>query len=177
MENCYHAARGFFDECGKYPTCGCKSIAPQLEDEPQERKLNQKDDSAVVDPKSTGRKRAAKLFPLDREAPCEWRGQKFRLEKDDEDFFIGCEKGLQQNIHHGPNKDTLVNEVGNVWRICSTCHNRYHAKIDPTYDWNRQEFYPIQLFVADEMDRAKNEMYWISRGQAKAGSRSVNPND
>lgn len=49
----------------------------------------------------------------------------------------GCSDGVQLNRHHGPDKNTLNNEPGNVHRICAHCHNRWHAKNDPDYDPNK----------------------------------------
>ncbi len=94
-----------------------------------------KRDASLKDQQSTGRKRAAKLFPLDRSAPCEWAaasesnpcgGGKHPL-------TFGCEN-LQSHRHHGPDKNTLNNEEGNVHRICSFHHNWWHAKNDEEYD-------------------------------------------
>jgi hypothetical protein len=91
-----------------------------------------KSDGSVRDPKSTGRKRAAVLFPLEREKPCEWRGLancgggKFPI--------IGCYEGNQDHRHHGPDKNTLNNSEGNVHRICDDCHNIWHSQNDPYYD-------------------------------------------
>lgn len=184
MDGCYHAVRYFYEECDKYPDCGClETPAQQMEEEEVRSETTQsnnselKDNSKVIDPKSTGRKRAAKMFPLDRTKACEWQKKKFLL-KENGDSFIGCVNGLQTAIHHGPNKDTLVNEIGNVWRICIICHNRYHTLIDPDYDWNlpADEFYPITLTEVTDEDLGNNEMFWLSR-KVKAGERAINPND
>jgi len=89
-----------------------------------------KADFALKDQQSTGRKRAAKAYPLYRNESCEWRGKsncgggKFPIQ--------GCSDGLQQCRHHGPDYDTLNNEEGNVHRICYNCHNRWHAANDAT---------------------------------------------
>lgn len=86
----------------------------------------------VRDPKSTGRKRAAILFPLDENEFCEWRGLancgggKLPI--------VGCYEGKQLHRHHGPSKDTLNNTPGNVHRICHDCHNIWHSQNDPIYD-------------------------------------------
>lgn len=94
-----------------------------------------KPDAALKDQQSTGRKRAARLYPLDRNAPCEWRGKKNQGGGDNP--IQGCTDGMQLNRHHGPDKNTLNNEPGNVHRICTHCHNRWHAKNDPDYDPNK----------------------------------------
>jgi hypothetical protein len=86
---------------------------------------------------SSGRKVAAKLYPLDESAPCEWQG---KSNCGGGDYpIIGCPVGsgsIQQARHHGPEKNVQNNESGNVHRICHYCHYRWHAANDPTYDWN-----------------------------------------
>lgn len=97
-----------------------------------------KPDSAIKDQQSTGRKRAAKLYPLDELAPCEWRDT-FAAGGGTQPIF-GCkaeENKLQQARHHGPDKNTLNNEPGNVHRICHQCHNRWHSGNDDDYDPNK----------------------------------------
>lgn len=92
---------------------------------------SQKRDAALKDQQSTGRKRAARAYPLHRDQPCEWRN---KVGQGGGNFPIkGCDNGLQQSRHHGPDKNTLNNEDGNVHRICHTCHNRWHAANDPNY--------------------------------------------
>lgn len=101
-----------------------------------------KDDATLTDPESTWRKRASMAFPLDRAAPCEWRGLadvgggKYPI--------VGCTSGDQQAIHHGPVKITRgfeqaglpfdFNREGNVHRVCARCHNLWHHWNDATYD-------------------------------------------
>lgn len=94
-----------------------------------------KRDDALVDQQSTGRKRAARLYPLNRSAVCEWQGKKNM--GGGPKPIEGCADGKQQARHHGPDKNTLNNEEGNVHRICHTCHNRWHAANDPNYDPNQ----------------------------------------
>lgn len=115
-----------------------------------------KRDDALKDQQSTGRKRAAQLYPFltldgriikrgdgtpdsDRR-DCEWAG------KDrcggGTNPIKGCGQGglptgKQHARHHGPDKNTLNNEEGNVHRICHSCHNRWHAANDPDYDPNK----------------------------------------
>jgi hypothetical protein len=92
-----------------------------------------KTDAVLKDQQSTGRKRAAVMYPLDKESDCEWRlrencgGGKYPI--------VGCSDGKQQARHHGPDKNTLNNDSGNVHRICHQCHNRWHAKNDGEYVW------------------------------------------
>lgn len=183
MEGCFHAARGFYDECDRHPECGCitgtqSPLLERTEADTYDTGTGLKDDNKVIDPKSTGRKRAARMFPLNREAPCEWQKKKFPLHKHDGEWFVGCANGLQSNIHHGNNKDTLLNVEGNVHRICSPCHNRWHARVDPVYDWNDPaESYEL-IFPVDATveEIAASEIYWMNK-KVTAGERSVNPND
>lgn len=106
----------------------------ELEDQPK-RHRRTKPDAALKDQQSTGRKRAARLYPLDRTKECEWRG-KVRQGGGDHPI-TGCFDGMQFARHHGPDKNTLNNDPGNVHRICHGCHNRWHSKNDPNYDPNK----------------------------------------
>jgi hypothetical protein len=95
------------------------------------RARNQKRDAALKDQQSTGRKRAARAYPLDRSLPCEWRNK--MGQGGGPHPIEGCTEGMQLNRHHGPDKNTLNNESGNVHRICAHCHNRWHSINDPDY--------------------------------------------
>ncbi len=94
-----------------------------------------KRDASLKDQQSTGRKRAAQLFPLDRTAPCEWANASESDPKGGGRYPLpfGC-TNLQSHRHHGPDKNTLNNEEGNVHRICTFHHNWWHAKNDSEYD-------------------------------------------
>ena len=98
------------------------------------RAYTSKSDRNLKDQQSTGRKRAAKLYPLDREAPCEWRRQ--AACGGGPHPILGCLQGLQEARHHGPDKSVTNNEQGNVHRICHRCHYNWHARNDGEYDWN-----------------------------------------
>lgn len=87
-----------------------------------------KDDHAIRDAKSTGRKRAAKIYPLEPDGPCEWTG--LRYAGGGMFPIIGCDNGKQFHRHHGPDLSTLNNTEGNVHRICQDCHNIWHANND-----------------------------------------------
>lgn len=110
-----------------------------------------KPDSALKDQQSTGRKRAAKLYPLDRSAECEWANKK---QAGGGVTIIGCgirlrdnktvPVGLQQSRHHGPDYNTLNNDPGNVHRICHSCHNAWHAVNDPNKDENYMKLYGVK---------------------------------
>lgn len=96
-----------------------------------------KRDGALKDQQSTGRKRAARLYPLNESANCEWSNRSNcggGLVP-----ILGCLNGKQQARHHGPDKSVSNNEEGNVHRICHYCHNRWHAANNADYDWNSTE--------------------------------------
>lgn len=171
---CVPCIRELHDSCNK-PECECatnahaqnKNAQPGLdgdvstqgldEENPDYARGNQrrtrsfKADAALKDQQSTGRKRAAREYPLlsltgqsiessrdfphDDRAYCEWR---FGIKCGGGDSPIqGCVDGRQYARHHGPDKNTLNNDEGNVHRICHTCHNRWHAANDPDYDPNK----------------------------------------
>jgi hypothetical protein len=113
-----------------------------------------KDDSNLKDQQSTGRKRAAVMYPLDEEADCEWQQQ---INCGGNIPIVGCYNGKQQARHHGPDKNTLNNEGGNVHRICHNCHNRWHATNDPTYVWNSvyEQHAPKSATYQDIVDSEK----------------------
>lgn len=116
-----------------------------------------KDPENVKDRHSTGRKRAAQLYPIFKGKPCEWQGKK---NCGGGTPIIGCIAGLQTDRHHGPVKDTLRNEPGNVHRICSTCHNRWHAVNDPLYD---EEIYDETVHApepATDLELRANDAKW-----------------
>jgi hypothetical protein len=94
-----------------------------------------KNDRQLKDPHSTGRKRAVTLHGhADPTQPCEWQGKancgggRFPI--------LGCVAGVQENLHHGPDKNTLNNERTNIHKICSQCHNRWHTLNDVDYEWD-----------------------------------------
>jgi hypothetical protein len=124
-----------------------------------------KDDSALKDQQSTGRKRAAKLFPLDETALCEWAGKKNC--GGGQKPITGCLGNLQVARHHGPDKNTLNNEVGNVHRICATCHNRWHTLNDEGYDWTtiQPRHEPVEATI---LDVSESEEFWSGRKVVRA---------
>lgn len=99
---------------------------------------------ALKDQQSTGRKEAAKLYPLDREAICEWS---LKPDQGGGITIPGCGlrpgtiPGKQQCRHHGPDYNTLNNDPGNVHRICHSCHNSWHAANDPHKDKSYIQLY------------------------------------
>lgn len=117
-------------------------------------------DNNLKDQQSTGRKRAAKMYPLDRSANCEWYRQKNC--GGGHKPIVGCVNGKQQARHHGPDKNTLNNDYGNVHRICHTCHNRWHTENDEDYVWASNQP-PHEPCACEMVDLGLNELYWSTR--------------
>jgi len=124
-----------------------------------------KDDSALKDQQSTGRKRAARWYPLDENALCEWAGKKNC--GGGKHPITGCVSNFQQARHHGPDKNTLNNEKGNVHRICHTCHNRWHTLNDPDYVWGAVQIEHSPKPATPE-DYMESEKFWEGRSTVKA---------
>lgn len=85
----------------------------------------------ITDVQSTGRKRAAQMYPISEGMVCEW--SYLRSAGGGVMPIIGCLDGKATNIHHGPDKNTLNNNMGNVHRICAFCHNYWHGRNDKYY--------------------------------------------
>jgi hypothetical protein len=83
------------------------------------------------DPLSTGRKRAAEMYPITAGMVCEWAG----LAKAGGGIhpIVGCIGRPASDRHHGPDKNTMNNAPTNLHRICDHCHNTWHALNDPAY--------------------------------------------
>ena len=112
----------------------------------------------MKDPKSTGRKRAAKLYPIMKTDPCEWRMKKNcggGLHP-----IVGCFNGFQVDRHHGPDKDTRRNERANIHLICKTCHNRWHAKNNEGYDRELSMRLPHSPESATEAEVLEADKEW-----------------
>ncbi|SRR6266498_1446158 len=166
--SCTSCGAGFHKECESTPCCceGSPPVANLLEEEDNEQILHRNisgrgraRDSNLKDQQSTGRKRAALDYPLSPERACEWKA--LRYAGGGKHPIIGCHDGKQQARHHGPDKNTLNNEIGNVHRICANCHNRWHTANDSEYtpgDYGKAHNPTIQATI-DEI--AKNEAYWI----------------
>lgn len=134
----------------------------------------------ITDVLSTGRKRAATMYPIYNGMVCEWAGLAFAgggIEP-----IVGCAGNLLYNErgkyarHHGPDKNTLENTPNNVHRICEFCHNRWHAANNGYYGerpLNGQPYLPDPKYGVcldhDKVTKATdeeieaNEAYWASR--------------
>lgn len=128
--------------------------------EPVANKKKGKTFAELTDPHSTGRKRAAVLYPLDKESACEWQGKKNcgggRVP------ITGCTHGKQVARHHGPVKDTTRNQIGNVHRICTRCHNHWHELNDLIYDEREYGMLPHDPVEATPEELVEDEMKWIT---------------
>jgi hypothetical protein len=107
----------------------------------------------LTDDTSAGRKRAAMLAAILTGMTCEWALLKFAgggpfpilgckgntiaaVKSNEEAAALGADE--VGHIHHGPDKAVLNNASGvNLHRICTPCHNRWHALNDPSYAKDR----------------------------------------
>lgn len=168
---CVPCGRGWHQECSHKKGCskchdtqqiGSKQNEPRElisyeSEQPKSRKSRKEN---LRDPGSTGRKRAAVLYPLDRSAPCEWRS--LRNCGGGLKPIVGCYDGNQQHRHHGPVKDTTRNEQGNVHRICNDCHVHWHELNDLEYDSAKNNLLPHQPEPAPLELLIQNKIDWKS---------------
>jgi hypothetical protein len=119
---------------------------------------------------SAGRKRAAMLAPIMTGMRCEWAGLKHagggvipilgcrdNTIADVKTNAEAADAGVDEvgHRHHGPDKAVLNNSVGvNLHRVCSRCHNRWHALNDPHYSDERpdveRQFVPLEAYFAHD---------------------------
>lgn len=172
---CVPCAAEYHEECSAPVdgVCCCSVFAslvlvPLQTEEPSEeldRYGGFKGTADSIDPKSTGRKRAAKLYPITNGMSCEWQGL---AKAGGNNPIVGCVNGVATHRHHGPNKDTLHNEEGNVHRICTKCHNRWHTRNDPDYNWQGPWEPHDPVTKATDEQLAESEIYWASHKTKKA---------
>jgi hypothetical protein len=100
---------------------------------------DESDIGTLKEPQSTGRKRVKRMLPIPQGTVCEWAG--LARAGGGVKPIVGCVGYPAQDIHHGPDKNTLNNAkqsqgigtLENVHWICSFCHNTWHAANDPYY--------------------------------------------
>jgi hypothetical protein len=170
VKTCLPCSRGFHEECKKCKgseDCHIDNSESLVYNEPEEPKARKKGSTyeTLKDPKSTGRKRAAKLYPLASGESCEWRN--LRNCGGGRVPIIGCLSGIQEARHHGPVKNTTRNHLGNVHRICTRCHNHWHELNDLIYDEAEYALLPHDPIPATEMEIAEEEMKWLSGKKAQ----------
>jgi len=102
------------------------------------------DPSDIGDVKSTGRKRAAMLYPIFDGQLCEWSGLAFAgggvvpIVGCDGNTISPTKEGPHAgHRHHGPDKNTINNGPLNVHRICTSCHTYWHAQNNRYYEGER----------------------------------------
>lgn len=112
---------------------GCKEEEDELTAEAVD--LSFDDDipteKVMRDPVSTGRKRAAVMYPIKAGQVCEWAFKKNC--GGGIDPIMGCAGRPASHIHHGPDKSTLNNDRDNISLVCEFCHNRWHVANDKFY--------------------------------------------
>lgn len=173
MQGCLACGRGFHKECSKCRKDKChpedlttspNEIETNNEHHEDEKKASPKSRKSarenLKDPKSTGRKRAAQLYPINPADPCEWRG--LRNCGGGRRPIIGCLDGNQKHRHHGPVKETTRNEQGNVHRICTSCHVHWHELNDLVYNEKDFNLLPHQPVPATDLDIIQNILDWKS---------------
>lgn len=132
---CLGCGRQFHDECETEGGCEkCHDNTSPITLSLTSPGSRFKPDDQVTDVLSTGRKRAVALYGhLNRsDLPCEWRGLKNC--GGGAVPIYGCINGFRQDIHHGPDKNTLNNNRDNINLICKKCHKRWHTANDEVYD-------------------------------------------
>jgi len=164
MSKLCYCVLGWFEEC-EDPESDFHRNPNNL---PAQRIGPVKTDENVTDPKSTGRKRAVLVKPISEGDVCEWANLKFA--GGGTYPIIGCPGNPATNVHHGPDKNTLNNDITNLHKLCSECHNRWHTRNDPTYgdDTPGSTWLPITEWQPHDPDTratptelAMNEAYWI----------------
>lgn len=135
-----------------------------------------KDLDSYKDPVSTGRKRAAEMYPISPGMVCEWAG----LAKAGGGVvpIVGCVGRPASDRHHGPDKNTMNNAPGNLHRICDHCHNTWHALNDPHYGErpvHTQPFVPegemgVDWFDHDAVSKATMEEILAAEAKRLADS-------
>jgi hypothetical protein len=142
--------------------------------------------SDITDITSTGRKRAAMMYPIFKNMVCEWAGLKHA--GGGVEPIIGCAGNIIQptkgpdkgDRHHGPDKNVINNAPDNVHRICSPCHNRWHSKNNKYYGERPpadEPFLPLAEYEwqphdsetkATEKEIEENEKWWAGNRELLA---------
>jgi len=124
------------EELSSYKGGGWNYVGPLKEAEPIDTYIDNysgsKPPEDYADPLSSGRKMAAKAAPIKAGLVCEWAW--LAQAGGGVVPIMGCPGRPASDRHHGPDKNTLNNNVGtNLHRICDWCHNQWHGKNDPHY--------------------------------------------
>lgn len=190
---CWSCVVGLHEECfepelvaddsieGDWTTCCCANNADaDAKDFVNGVGRPMLDPKDITDITSTGRKRAAMLYPIMEDMTCEWSGLRFA--GGGVKPIIGCDgntltadKGSSRtgHRHHGPDKNVINNAPDNVHRVCSTCHNRWHALNNefygsrppaeqpflPNVEWKKHD----RETLASDDELEENEKWWATR--------------
>lgn len=130
-----------------------------------------KEGKDMADVAATGRKRASYVAPFEDGMLCEWRGLRFA--GGGVKPIVGCAGFPVSHRHHGPDKSVLNNVLFvNLHRICSKCHNRWHALNDMYYGERPPDgvaFVPLDgggrmhdpHTKATPQEMMENELWWL----------------
>lgn len=158
MSTCLACARDFHDECDQEPCC-CNT-------QQEQKGFQEVEGPRGIRPVtiSAGRKEAAKLYPIDKSLPCEWRG----LANCGGGLvpIVGCREGFQIARHHGPNKNTTENSRHNIHLICKSCHERWHSANNSIYSEEVYAQLPHKPRVATEAELASVRQTSASKSEA-----------
>lgn len=188
LDACYSCAAGLHAECVKptpfedeenWLTCCCTFVPAEVDaGSYSERGVGRPmlDPDQITDKTSTGRKRAAALYPIFDGMTCQWAGLK--AAGGGVVPIIGCSGNVIVNgkgpdkgdRHHGPDKNVINNSPSNVHLVCSTCHNRWHSLNNEFYGERPpagQPYLPMQEWAehdpitkATDDEREANEAWW-----------------
>lgn len=190
-EECFHPSP--IDGDDGYMRCCCYSEPEPVHVEPTKQGRRELDGTEMRDVTSTGRKRAAREFPITDGMECEWSGLKNA--GGGVVPIVGCNGNKLRLVrggyarHHGPDKSTLNNSPGNVHRICPTCHNRWHAANDKYYGKRPPSggpFLPVgreclphdPQTLATPADFVRSEVEWNTASEAvREAEERVNADD
>lgn len=86
----------------------------------------------MSNPLQAGRARAEDIATLGPDTICDW--SMLLLAGGGIHPIVGCAGNVAVHRHHGPDKSTFNNVLGdNLHRVCTTCHNRWHTLNDEYY--------------------------------------------
>lgn len=207
MSICGPCSVGLYEECenpqpgieGFVIPCGSLEMSESPKAK-EERELRILEPDELTDDTSAGRKRAAMVAPILTGMVCEWAGLKFagggpfpilgcqnntiaQVKSNEQAQAVGADE--VGHIHHGPDKAVINNTAGvNLHRICTRCHNRWHALNDEHYGTRphvSQPFTPVVPFYDhDSMTPYTSEELaiveaWWATPKAKRGPYPFTP--
>lgn len=190
--SCVACAVGLYEEClnpepghapGWIVPCGRSEDGSNTEVKQRESRFL--DPSELTDDTSAGRKRAVMAAPILDGMTCEWAGLKFagggvipivgckgtriaKVKRAEDARKLGFDE--VGHVHHGPDKNVVNNALGtNLHRICTTCHNRWHALNDAFYD--KQRPHPSKPYTPNRPYYAHDAMTPVTDAERELGER------